>query len=41
MDGVYANKIPLTEESKAVGDFVIIKMVEQPNSARKYGNIFL
>ncbi len=41
MEGVYVNKIPLTEESVAVGGFVIIKIIEQPNSARKYGNIFL
>lgn len=41
MEGVYVNKIPLTEDSKAIGAFVIIKIIKQPNSARKFGNIFL
>ncbi len=41
MEGAYVNKIPLTEESKAVGSYVIIRIIKQPNSARKYGNIFL
>jgi len=39
--GVYINKVPLTEKSVAIGNFVIIEIIPQPNSSRKYGNIFL
>lgn len=39
--GVYRNKVPLTENSIAIGGFVIIEIIPQPNSSRKYGNIFL
>lgn len=39
--GVYCNKVPLTENSVAIGGYLIIEIVPQPNSARKFGNIFL
>ena len=39
--GVYSNKVPLTENSVAIGGFLIIEIIPQPNSARKFGNIFL
>ena len=38
--GVYSNKIPLAEKSVAIGGFVIIEIIPQQNSSRKYGNIF-
>jgi co-chaperonin GroES (HSP10) len=41
MNDYYTNKMALDEDSKAVYDTVIIKIIEQPNSSRKYGNIFL
>lgn len=37
----YYNKMPLNKDSKAVGNCVIVEIVPQPHSARKYGNIFL
>jgi len=39
--GVYCNKVPLTENSVAIGGYLIIEIIPQPNSARKFGNIFL
>jgi co-chaperonin GroES (HSP10) len=41
MNDYYTNKMPLNEDSKAVNDAVIVKIIKQPNSSRKYGNIYL
>lgn len=41
MEGLYTNKIPIDKDSVAMGDTAIIEIIEQPNSARKYGNIFI
>jgi co-chaperonin GroES (HSP10) len=41
MNDYYTNKMPIDEDTVAVNDAVIVKIIEQPNSSRKYGNIFL
>jgi len=39
--GDYASKVHLTHNSKALNDNVIIEILEQENSSKKYGDIIL
>ena len=40
-DYYYAKKMPLSKDSKAKGQYVIVEIIPQPNSSRKFGNIYI